>query len=506
MRIPLDRENGVPLYSQIQQFLRQQIQSGALAPATRLPASRELAGRLGVSRMTIVNAYAELEAEGLVCSRHGSGTFVAAPLETVRENGQPTAETQWPLWQQELAGRAAVSFREKYEAQLDPAANPGLIDFTAGMGATELFSLDDFRKCFQTVLRRDGAAALGYGENSQGGYQPLRTTIAQILSSEGIPTHADDVLITSGSQQALALVAGLLLRPGDRVLVESPTYEGAMDLFQSLGARLVPVPVDGEGMQMEALETALRTAHPRFIYTIPTFHNPTGVSLSTPRRRQLVALARHYNVPILEDDFAGDLRYEGHTQPALRALDSGGNVIYTNTFSKVLVPGLRIGFLVASGPVYKQLLAHKRNHDRATSDLMQRALEAYITVGRYQAHLRRICRVYRQRRNAMLSALARHMPAGVRWETPPGGLFIWVELPPHLAADTLVPGALQAGVAFSPGSSFFPDKEPRPALRLNFTVHEPVVIAEGIRRLAQVTAYAIRNTPYATQTTHPPKP
>ena len=484
MRIPLDRDSGIPIYRQIERFLRGQIQSGALAPETRLPATRELASSLGVSRITVTNAYAELEVEGLVHSQPGSGTFVAAPLTAPPEQSDDrTCANDWPLWQQQPLSRTWLLAQRERAHMMASVSHPDLISFTGGMGDSRLFPADDFRKTLQAVLRRDGPEALGYGDPS--GYPPLRATITHVLASQGVPTRPDHVLVTSGSQQALALVAHLLLRPSDVVLVESPTYVGAIDLFRSLDARLLGVPVDAQGMRVEQVEDVLRTARPRLIYTIPTFQNPTGACMSGQRRRQLIALAGRYNVPILEDDFAGDLRYGGRAQPALKALDPGGRVIYTSTFSKMLMPGIRVGFLVAEGPVYEQLLACKRATDLATSNLMQRALEAYITVGRYQAHLRRACRLYRRRRDAMLEALERYMPAGTQWQSPQGGLFIWVQLPGGLSANELHPLAGEEGATFAPGSFFFPGERPQPYLRLNLVMNPEELIEEGIQRLGR---------------------
>jgi GntR family transcriptional regulator/MocR family aminotransferase len=484
MRIPLDRDSPVPLYRQIQQFLGKQIQSGTLPPETRLPASRKLATSLGVNRITVSNAYAELEAEGLVYRRQGSGTFVASPLAALpASKGDSICTGDWPLWQQELLSRTWLPAQRELDGLRESVSRPDPISFAGGLGDSEMFPADDFRKALQEVLRRDGTEALGYGDRA--GYPPLRAKIAHVLTSQGIPTHPDHVLITSGSQQALALVAQLLLRPGDVVLVESPTYFGAIDLFRSLDVRLLGVPLDEQGMQVEQVEDALRSGRSRLIYTIPTFQNPTGVCMSGQRRRQLVALADRYNVPILEDDFVGDLRYEGRALPALKALDPGGRVIYTSTFSKMLMPGLRVGFLVASGPVYERLLACKRVTDLATSDLLQRALEAYITVGRYQAHLRRACQMYRRRRDAMLDALGRYLPAGAKCLPPQGGLFVWLQLPAGLSAIKLYPVAAEEGVTFAPGSLFFPAERAQPYLRLNFTEHPADVIGEGMRRLGR---------------------
>jgi GntR family transcriptional regulator/MocR family aminotransferase len=368
-------------------------------------------------------------------------------------------------------------------------AGPDLIAFSYGVGESRLLPVEDFRKALQTVLRQDGEAALGYGDRC--GYPPLRETISHILASQGVLVRPENILITSGSQQAVALVAHLLLRPGDVALVESPSYSGVIDLFRSIDVRLLGIPVDEQGMRLDAVEDALRTSRPKLIYTIPTFHNPTGVCMTSQRRRQLIHLADRYDVPILEDDFAGDLRYTGRAQPALKSLDPGGRVIYVSTFSKMLAPGLRVGFLAIEGPIYENLVACKRANDLATSNLIQRALHEYITVGRYQAHLRRACQVYGLRRDAMLAALARYMPAGVTWLEPQGGLFVWVKLPDNLSANDLYPLAGRERVTFTPGSFFYPGARHQPYLRLNFVTNPPETIEEGVRRLGRAVEILI---------------
>ncbi len=484
MRIPLDRQSATPLYQQIETYLRQGILSGGLAADTRLPASRQLARDLGVNRITVENAYAELEIEGLIYSRMGSGTYVlpANPLLTLPKDG-PGAP--WPLWQQSIELQSKTAKRKPSEEMSRKAAqHPHPISFDSGIGDAHLFPAEDFRKVLQTVMRRDGIAALDYGEPN--GHAPLRETITHILASQGLQTRSENVLITAGSQQALSLVSQLLLKPGDVILVESPTYSGALDLFRALNFEVVGIPVDGQGMQVEALEKSLQQHHPKLIYTIPNFHNPTGTCLSNPRRRQLIILADRYNIPILEDDFVGDLRYEGRTQPALKALDPGGRVIYVSTFSKILMPGLRVGFLVAEGPIYNALVNFKRVNDLATSTLVQRALEAYVTVGRYQSHLRRSCQIFRKRRDVMLSAIQRYLPAEVHFDPPQGGLFIWLQLPDKVSSEKLLPLAWEAGVTFAPGNGFFPDAlGGRNWLRLNFVAQAPDQVEEGIKRLGR---------------------
>lgn len=483
MRIPLDRESAIPLYKQIKNYLEQGILAGSLAADTRLPASRQLAQDLGVNRITVENAYAELESDGLVFSKLGSGTYVLSP-DSFLPVPKNTSDTPWPLWQQSVLTQDKAARNRPSEGVHTEKRLYQPISFASGIGDANLFPAEDIRKALQAVMRRDGIAALDYGE--QNGYRPLRASITHILASQGIQTQPENVLITAGSQQALSLISQLLLNPGDVILVESPTYSGALDLFRALGFKVVGVPVDMQGMQVEGLEKLLQQHHPKLIYTIPNFHNPTGTCLTGPRRRQLLILADRYNIPILEDDFVGDLRYEGHTQPALKALDPGGRVIYISTFSKMLMPGLRVGFIVAEGPVYDGLVNFKRVHDLATSALVQRALEAYVTVGRYQSHLHRSCQVFRKRRDVLVSAIQRYLPNGVRFDTPQGGLFIWLQLPHKLDSEELLPIAREEGVDFAVGTPFFPDGvQGSDYLRLNFVAESPIQIEEGIKRLGK---------------------
>lgn len=480
MRIPLDHKSNTPLYQQIEDHLRKSILSGNLPADTRLPASRQLARDLGVNRTTVENAYSALEADGLVFSKMGSGTYVLPvyPIPSIPKNN---SDATWPLWQANLQ-KNVFAGSDTAEELMQEAGHPNPISFSSGISDARQFPVEEFRKVLQSVMRRDQIDALEYGERR--GYAPLREGIARILASQGLQTHPENILITAGSQQAIFLAAQVLLKPNDIVLVEEPTYSAAIDLFRTLGFQIVGVPVDGQGMQVEKLEKLLQLYHPKLIYTIPNFHNPTGTCLSSARRRQLIMLADKYNIPILEDDFVGDLRYEGHTQPSLKALDTGGHVIYVGTFSKMLMPGLRVGFIVADGPVNESLLNFKRLSDLATSTLIQRALDAYMTVGRYQTYLHRSCQIFRARRDAMVDAIHRHLPKGVSFEIPKGGLFIWLQLPKALSSKSLLSIACKEGAAFSPGASFFIDGESGDDwMRLNFASQPVEDIEEGIKRL-----------------------
>jgi len=481
MRIPLDRQRETPIYQQIGRYLRQAILSGSLSANTRLPACRQLANDLGVNRSTVEQAYSALEAEGLVFSRMGSGTYVLQQ-DFIPPIANHNTDTPLPLWQQNFRTQNSISTSEMVDEMLQAAGHPHPINFASGISDAREFPAEEFRKTLQAVMRRDQIAALEYGEPN--GYTPLREGITHILASQGLQTRPESVLITAGSQQAIFLAAQVLLKPNDTILVENPTYPVAIDLFRTLGYQIVGVPMDNQGMQVEKLEKLLQQYHPKLIYTIPNFHNPTGTCLSSARRRQLIVLAERYNIPILEDDFVGDLRYEGHVQPSLKALDPGGQVIYVSTFSKMLVPGLRVGFIVADGPVYDSLLNYKRLSDLATSTLIQRVLDAFVTVGRYQTYLHRSSQTFRKRRDAMVKAIHHYLPTKVCFDVPSGGLFIWLRLPDSMSADELLPLACKEGVAFVPGKFFFTDDtDGTDWMRLNFASQPVEDIDEGMRRL-----------------------
>jgi GntR family transcriptional regulator/MocR family aminotransferase len=482
MRIPLDHGSGIPLYQQIENFLRQGIVAGSLAAGTRLPAVRQLAGALQVNRITIESAYARLEADGLIAGRQGSGTYVLAggPRVALRDDSDKEV---WPLWQQGPLARVRRENFNDLEKLTD--SHPQPINFGGGIGDPHFLSFKDFGQSIQKIIRRQGVNGCTYGDPR--GFAPLRATISQILASQGLQTTPDRILITTGSQQAIMLTAQLLLRPGDVVITENPTYSGALDIFRSLDVAPVGISLDDDGMQVDRLEDLLRQHHPKLLYTIPNFQNPTGVSMSTQRRRQLLDLAGRYNVPILEDDYVGDLRYEGCARPALKALDRNGMVIYVSTFSKMLMPDLRIGFLVADGPVYDALLKRKCLNDLATSNLLQRSLDDYLSVGRYQAHLRRSCRIYRKRRDVMLRAIESYLPQEVRFTPPKGGFYVWLQLPPGIETDELFRRSCCEGVGYALGDQSAVDGQlPEVCLRLNFAYQPEAEIEEGVRRLGRV--------------------
>lgn len=476
MRLPLDHTSQVSIFRQIAQLLRREMGTGALPVGTRLPSSRSLAAQLGVSRITVTNAYLLLEADGLIVAREGSGTYVCGPVRRAADTARARS-VELPQWQRTLT----VPSTEPPRA-IATIAPPDFVGFS-GVGDPRLFPITEFARTLKEVLADDGVSALGYGDDGLGN-SALRETVTQILASQAIHAEPANVLITSGSQQGLALACQVLLRPGDVVLVERPTYDRALELFRAVGAETMTAPTDSGGLQVDAIEPLLQQHHPRLIYTIPNFQNPTGACMDSTRRRLLLQLADRYNVPIVEDDFVGDLRYDGRAQPAIKALDEGGHVVYLGTFSKMLMPGIRLGYVLCDGPVLQAMTARKRVLDVTTSPLLQRALDRYVTVGRYQAHLRRTTRLYRARRDALVTELATVLPQ-VHLDPPRGGLFAWLQLPSSTSASELLSTAELAGVSFAPGTRFYPSPADGEAhIRLNFAAHTAEEIALGVQRLA----------------------
>ena len=402
--------------------------------------------------------------------------------------------TRWErLYAQRMQHMSSSIIREL----LKLTQRPEVISFAGGLPSPDTFPVERFQQAAEKVLREHSAQALQYGATE--GYLPLREMIARHAARYGIQVTPDHILITNGSQQALDLLGKLFLDPGDHVLVEKPTYLGALQAWNAYQPRYLSVPLDDEGMQIPALEQALK-AKPKFIYALPNFHNPAGVTLSLERRGQLVALAEEHGIPIVEDDPYGQLRYEGEHLPSLVTLDAGrhaggqgyaGNVIYLSTFSKTLAPGLRLGWVVAPVNVIQQLTRAKQGADLHTSTFVQ--LVAYETArgGFLDEHVRQIRQLYKQRRDAMLAALERHFPKGVRWTHPAGGLFLWVTLPEGTDTAELLQVAIKEDVAFVPGYAFFADGSGKNTMRLNFSYSPPQIIEEGIRRLGRALDHAL---------------
>ena len=358
---------------------------------------------------------------------------------------------------------------------------PEVLSLAGGIPAPELFDVSGLAEAFQQALRGPaGARSLQYTVSE--GDPELRECLAELVRARGAQALGEDVLVTTGSQQALDLIATVLLDPGDTVLVERPCYLAALQLFLMSGARVVSVPCDGDGLVPEALEAAIRAHRPRLLYTVPTFQNPTGVTLPLERRREVARLAEREGVWVVEDDPYGELRYHGEPLPLLKACGAE-RVIYVSSLSKVLAPGLRLGWLVCPPSLRPAVIVAKQAKDLHTSTVDQGAAVEYLATGALGAHIERLREVYRPRLDAMLEALPGALPAGSRWTRPVGGMFVWVELSPEADALALLPNAVEEGVAFVPGAPFFAEEGRRNSLRLSFVTLSPTQISEALRRL-----------------------
>ena len=470
LNIRLQRESEEPLYRQLIQQIRAQIDSGDLPAGARLPASRSLARQLNLSRISVVNAYSELRAAGYLSAQAGRGTFVARQPERL--------EAIMPRHPAPGTRQRASSIRQMMRL----ARRPDVIDFSGGAPPSEFFPVRYLQDAINQVIERDGAEALAY--EAPEGYGPLRGAVRDYVRAIGIDCRVEDVLITGGAQQAIDLVLQSLMRAGETLVTADPTYLGIIDIAEARRVHIHGTPIDEDGIRIDALENALNELRPRLIYVMPSYQNPTGHLMPLHRRRQLVRLAAQHRIPILEDEVYREFRYDGDELPPLKALDESGVVIHTNAFTKVLLPGIRIGYLVADGPYQERLARVKQAADISTPGLNQRAIHLLLERGVLAKQLERNRLELRRRRVAALAAAQRYLPAGSRWTTPGGGLFLWVELPGTgpSAAETFIAG-IGRDVAFAIGGLFYTGEGGGQAMRLNFGIHQPEVIEEGFRRI-----------------------
>ncbi|MGE5235040.1 MAG: PLP-dependent aminotransferase family protein [Acidobacteriota bacterium] len=476
MDIAIDRTSSVPIYVQISQQIRALITSGSLPAGFRLPPERRLASALGVTRGTVLAAYRELRADALLDAHVGRGTVVLPQ----RFQGGP-------------ATRIGIAWSELFRAGAGRAQDPlvrdllelternDVVSLAVGLPAPELMPLATLHHLLDEVIAETGAAALLHCPTE--GHTPLREAIAEVMATRGIRVTPAEVLVVSGAQQGLDLAARVFLDPGDLVVVEEPSYFGALQAFRTAQARFLPVAADEDGMRTDLLEAALRRHRPKLIYTLPTFQNPSGHVMSLDRRRHLLELATSFQVPVLEDDPYSELRYEGEPLPSLKALDDAGVVLHLSTFSKALFPGLRLGWLLAPRPAIRQFALVKQVADLHSSTLGQCLIERFLRRGYWGPFIRACRAAYAARRDTMLSALAAEAPAGMTWRRPEGGFYLWSRLPDGTGMTRLLTRAAEAGVAFLPGRACFVNEPGADFIRLSFSLSDEGRIRDGIHRL-----------------------
>jgi len=490
MVIDLDRSGKIPLYRQISTHISGLIARELLLPGQRLPPSRELAGSLGVSRNTVVLAYDELEAAGLLTSRVGRGTSVCDRLPPgIASVSRPAAEP-FPLeglfgsrWTKPFPPLLAL--QEQVSAGREERES---VNLASAAPDSSLFPLEEFRDSLVRALRCYGGDLLTCG--SARGFAPLLAEIARMLARRNIICSSENLMIVNGSQQALSLLARLFVDPGDTVIMENLTYPGALQVFRSLQANCVGIPLDEEGLRVDILESVLRRSRAKLVYTIPAFQNPTGVNLSPERRRRLVELCRRHEAVIVEDDYARDLRFEGAASPPLKAWDRAQGIVYLGGFSETLFPGIRLSYILAPVRIIQRLLLLKETSDLYTNRILQGALLEFCRRGHLARHIKRKRAVHRRRSEAMARALRAHLPPAVAWRRPAGGVYQWLDLPASVDALDLLMKTRQRGVFFAPDRLFAVEAWERGGLRLDFGE----VAEDKIVRGVEVISAAIQET------------
>jgi DNA-binding transcriptional MocR family regulator len=466
-----------PLYAHLVTLLETAIARGELPSGSQLPPERELAGRLRISRTTVVSAYRELEARGLLRGYVGRGTFVCASPEP---SGAPFA------WRGKIAAAALRSSDSTMRDTIRHSSDARVVSLAAGEPAIDCFPTAAFRKAIDRVLTRDAHAAWRHGPTE--GQPALRDAIAERF---GVP--AETVLVISGAQQGLDLLARCLVDPGDAVILDRPGYLGAIQSFHAAGAKLIGW--DIAKADIDELEDLLVRYRPKLIYTNPTFQNPTGITMPVRTRRDLLRLAERYRVPIVEDATYRELFFRDPPPPSLRDLDAPDIVIHLNSFSKVLAPGLRLGWLSAAPSIVDQMAIIKQRLDPHTQNLVQFAMAALIRDGSFDAHLLTLRAEHARRCTAMLAAIQRHFPPGaLQFVRPQGGLYLWCRVAAHVSTRALLDRALAAGVAFVPGHAFYSDPAGDSELRICFSSVLPAAMDDAIRLLAKVLADTTRST------------
>jgi 2-aminoadipate transaminase len=370
-------------------------------------------------------------------------------------------------------------------------ARPEVISLAGGLPDTSSFPPESFAAQMTRIAHESSAEALQYGPTE--GFEETKACIASVMEEEGMSPDPDDLIVTTGGQQAIDLIAKTLVDPGDPVICEAPTYPGAVPTFCSYEAEVIQITTDEDGMRIDELEEVLERLakqgrRPKFIYSVPSFQNPAGVTLSEGRRRRLVELAREHEVLICEDNPYGLLRYDGEPQPTLYSLDGGDYVLYLGTFSKILSPGIRIGWVAAPPPVLEKITLGKQAADLCTSTLTQYFVREYFSEGRWREYVGDLIEIYRSRRDAMLEALERHFPPQAEWTRPGGGLFVWATLPDYIDTTDLLAKALRENVAFVPGRAAYVDGRGAASMRLNFSASGEDELREGIRRIGRVVS------------------
>jgi 2-aminoadipate transaminase len=475
----LDPASDTPLYRQLADVLRASIEQGVIASGEKLPPTRELAGHLGLNRTTVSAAYALLEEAGLIDGQVGRGSFVVH-----QGNGVKRERMDWE------------AILPPVESGLIAPNQDVEINFANSRPAADAFPIAEFRQLTKETI--EGAAAVEILQlGSPHGYAPLRRYLLEQAVNENVARHGDDLMITSGCQQALDLLARLLARMHKPVAMEDPVYHGQLRVFARAGVETVGVATDGAGLNVDALEMVFRERKPGALILTPSFQNPTGATLSLERRKRVIEIAQRHGAALIENDIYSELRYGGEALPTLKQLDATGNTILLRSYSKVSFPGLRVGWVIAPRPVIARLAEWKQLSDLHSDRLSQAVLLRFAESGELQAHLERTRRDGAKRLQALLRACQKYLPASAKFTRPDGGMNLWIEMPAPLTSEQLLERVEERGVTFLPGSYFSAQHAHGRSLRISFGGLTPDEITRGIRIIGeaakeQLTAMAAR--------------
>ena len=464
LNITLDPGSSVPLYEQIFEYIKECITSRTIPEDFKLPAIRSLARELDVNTVTVVNAYRLLEENDLIYKKAGSGTYVM------------------PLTDKINKGFELLMSDVELEYEMETVQDKEVIDFATASPDPELFSIADFRKAMNEVLERDGGKAFMYQESN--GYRPLRLEISKYIRRYSIIAGAEDIHIISGAQQGIDIISKVMLSNGDYVFVESPTYAGAVAAFKSRGARVVEIKLLNDGPDMVELEKLLKLIRPKFIYIMPNFQNPTGCSYSERKKKHLLLLCKKYNTKVVEDDYLSDLSYSGSSALPIKAYDENDRVIYIKSFSKIFMPGLRVGYMIIPQELKEKFKGAKYISDISTSGLMQRVLELYFKNNIFEKHLELLKREYSLRYLEAVRTAKKHL-RGASFIQPNGGINLWIRIPDGINASALLEESRKRGVIFVPGTAFVRGVEGEQYIRICFAGVTPNDIVKGIAILGQ---------------------
>lgn len=482
--IKIDRNNSIPIFRQIIEQIIRLIENDTLSIGTKLPSTRQLAYKLGLDRTTVYRAYLELNALGYIESTPGSYTTVRFRPKVGKKitvSGKGIID-----WKENSTPNSDQLYRFFLQYSPESISNtPGsLINLSPLNLDHRIFPVNDLRRCLNEVLVNESSDILGYGDYA--GYEPLREDIARRLQVHGIAVSSHEILITNGAQQAIDLLLRLFVNPGTPVAIESPTYANIIPLLRYYQADIMEIPMRSDGLDLQVLENQIIRKKPVFLYTIPNFQNPTGITTTQSHREQLLVLCEKYKITIIEDGFEEEMKYFGKVVLPIKSMDKKKIVIYLGTFSKVLFPGIRIGWIAAEEECIKRITAIKRFSDLSSSKMIQVAVSTFLRRGYYDMHLKRMHRIFRKRLQVALQALKQYLPKGVYWTKPDGGYTIWISLPICYGDEAIFKKLLiKHEVLVSPGEYYFHTQPPKKYFRISIANLNETEIIEGISRLGK---------------------